>query len=608
MTLKKLFLPLLLLLCLPVLAQNDTVVQLQEITISDSQLRDYSGTQSVTRLNDSVIGKNSPSLTALLNYSSVIYFKENGPGMVSSPSFRGTNAQQTAVLWNGININSQLTGQTDFNTLNARDFSSISIRGGGGSVVYGSSAIGGSIHLNNELAFGNKLENEGRVDYGSFNTFGAHYNLIAATERFSVNAGISRNSSDNDYQYPGTNIRNENGQYYNSSLNVAFAYKLNPKNILKLYSHAFDAERHFSRTLAAPSKSKYEDTNYRNLVEWTALYNRFTSKLKAAYLHESYKYFNDYTADAHDFGKVKTYIARYDAAYEASETVLINSIIDYTQNDGEGSNIEGVTRKTVSGSLLLRHTPGQKFGYELGIRKEITNVYDSPILFSAGAKYAVSAAYAIKFNASRNFRVPTFNDLYWQGSGNPHLKPETSYQAEIGNELRFKNVSVTITGYYIKLRDMLRWVPAGSEWVPENVGRVNTHGLEALLNWNKQSGGSKFEFNGTYAYTVSREEGRTEQLIYVPFHKATASLAYSYKNISVYYRHLFNGEVFFTSDNKSKIDAYNVSNIGAEYHFRLLGGLDIGLQVLNLWDEEYQNVAMRPLPGRNYTMYLNLKF
>ena len=34
--------------------------------------------------------------------------------------------------------------------------------------------------------------------------------------------------------------------------------------------------------------------------------------------------------------------------------------------------------------------------------------------------------------------MPTFNDLYWEGSGNPDLKPESSYQAEIGNEFIYK--------------------------------------------------------------------------------------------------------------------------------------------------------------------------
>src|SRR6218665_2966863 len=153
MTLKKQFLLMSFFLCQFLCAQNDSIIKLSEVSISDVQLKKFSNSQSVLQLNDSIIRKNAVSLTGLLNYNSVVYFKENGLGMVSSPSFRGTTAQQTAVIWNGININSQLNGQTDFNLLNTRDFSSISIKAGGGSVIYGSSAIGGSVHLNNEPDF-----------------------------------------------------------------------------------------------------------------------------------------------------------------------------------------------------------------------------------------------------------------------------------------------------------------------------------------------------------------------------------------------------------------------------------------------------------------------
>jgi iron complex outermembrane receptor protein len=74
------------------------------------------------------MARSGASLTALLLANTAVYFKENGPGMVSSPSFRGTSAQQTAVIWNGLNINSQLNGQTDFSTVNARDFNQVSVR------------------------------------------------------------------------------------------------------------------------------------------------------------------------------------------------------------------------------------------------------------------------------------------------------------------------------------------------------------------------------------------------------------------------------------------------------------------------------------------------
>ncbi|MBU7569152.1 MAG: Plug domain-containing protein [Flavobacterium sp.] len=153
MIFRKLYLFLFFCICQSALAQYDSIHNLKVVEISDLQLKDYSDSQSVLKLTDSIINKNQSSLTSLLNYNSVIYFKENGLGMVSSPSFRGTTAQQTAVVWNGININSQLNGQTDFNTITTRDFNSIAVRAGGGSSIYGSSAIGGRIHLNKTINF-----------------------------------------------------------------------------------------------------------------------------------------------------------------------------------------------------------------------------------------------------------------------------------------------------------------------------------------------------------------------------------------------------------------------------------------------------------------------
>ena len=607
MTFKKQFL-LLLLLCGLAHAQQDTIA-LKEVLIADTQLRDFSATQSVIQLPDSVISRSAPSLTSLLLYNSTIYFKENGPGMVSSPSFRGTTAQQTAVVWNGININSQLNGQTDFNTLNARDFQEVSVRAGGGSVAYGSRAIGGSIHLDDKLVFGNHFTNTIRTDYGSYNTFGANYKLAAGTARFSANASISHNSSDNDFRFPGYNIYNDNGQYKNTSLNTAFGYKLSDKNILRFYSYLFDGERHFSRTLAAPSRSMYQDVNTRNLVEWTGLYGNFNSRLKAAYLDEKYKYFENFATNNFTTGRVRSYIARYDATYDFSANIKLNAIADFTQNNGEGSDLDKHKRNTGSGALLLKHQVTNIFGYEAGLRKESGNAYSSPILFSAGAKVTVSSFYTVKANASRNFRAPTFNDLYWQGSGNPDLKPESSYQAELGNVFTHNNATLSLTGYYIQLTDMLRWIPGTDGiWRPENVDKAKTYGGEALLNWDKKTAIGTFSFSGTYAYTISQREGSTAQMMYVPKHKATASVAYSHKKISAYYRHLLTGLVYTTTDMSAELDAYNVSGIGAQYTFGLLNGLSLGGQANNLYGEAYQNVAVRPMPGGNYNVYLNLKF
>jgi len=620
MTLRKRFAFCLLLLCQIILAQNDSITKLKEVVVSDANLKKYSTSQSVQVLNDSVIYKNQPSLTALLNYNTVIYFKENGLGMTSSPSFRGTSAAQTAIIWNGININSQFLGQADFNTIGTRDFNSITVKAGGGSVLYGSSAIGGSIHLNNDLSFQNDFSNQLFFSLGSYNTLSANYRAIVSSDKYSFQVSISRNSSDNDFKYPGnSNQRNINGEYYNTSMNTTFGYKLDSKNTFKLYSQFYDSERHFSLTSPFATKTKYDDFNTRNLLEWESIFNRFTSKLKVAHIGESYKYFSNINSELFTYGKVETSIIKYDLAFDVNDKIKLNSIVDYTHNKGYGSSIDNVKREIGSASLLLSHVLNDKWDYNASIRQEITDNYGNPFLFSFGTRYEFTDFYRVKLNASKNFRMPTYNDLFWEGSGNMNLKPETSYQAEIGNEFFTKNFSLAITAYYNSIKDLLRWVPGeggGDVWSPENTDKVRVYGAEILLEWKRKIGNHNFTLNGTYAYTVSESEQLIEdklvykQLIYVPYHKLTGSVSYNWKKISSYFQYLYNGEVYTTPFNNpaSKVKNYNIGNVGADYDFGKKNSYKIGFQVLNLWNENYQPVINRQMPGRNYTIYINLNF
>ena len=295
--------------------------------------------------------------------------------------------------------------------------------------------------------------------------------------------------------------------------------------------------------------------------------------------------------------------------YKVNSKLELNSVVDFTQTKGFGSDIGENKRQIGSGILLLKHKPFEKFLYEVTVRKEITSNYKSPILFSIGTNYSAFSFYNLKINASRNYRIPTFNDLYYQGSGNLNLKPESSYQAEIGHEFKFKNTTFSLTNYYIKIQDLLRWSPSsGGNWTPNNVAKVTTYGAEILVNYNKKIGKNQFDFTSTYAYTISEDEQKKKQLIYVPYHKFTAALAYSFDKLSAHYQYLYNGEVFTSSDNFYILDDYLVSNVGIDYQFGKKKFLQLGFDVLNVFNENYQSVSTRPMPGRNYTINLTFNF
>lgn len=617
MTLKKRFTFCFLLLCQIILAQNDTITKLKEVVVSDTNLKKFSNTQSVSKLNDSIISKNEALLTDLLNFNSTLYFKEYGRGMLSTVSFRGTTSSQTAVIWNGININSQMNGSTDFNTISGSDYNSVSIKAGGGSVIYGSGAVGGTVHLNNDMTFYDRFENNLKLDYGSFNTIGINYKTNISNEKWSAQIGFSKNSSTNDYKYlnrytwKGEQRWNQNGQYDIITLNANLGYKFDAKNSLKFYSQTSNTDRNTSLVTETDTKSKYVNGFNRNLLDYNGNFGKFITNFKTAYIFENYQYYADNTRKDYSYGKTESLITKLDLGYTLFKSTQLNGIIDYSRTKGFGSGFGNHTREISSAALLIKQDFSSDWKNEFGIRKEFTNNYKSPVLFSIGSSYQFSPLYNLKLNISRNFRIPTFNDLYWEEGGNPDLKPESSYQAEIGNVFTFKTISLTQTFYYMKIKDLLQWVPGKNGiWSPKNQDKVNSYGAETLLSWKKRFDKNYLAVNMTYAYTVSEDEETKNQLFFVPYNKVTGSVSYSRNKISAYYQFLYNGFVYTRADNNPDeiINDYMISNLGIDYDFKFLDSFKLGFQILNVFNEEYESLEDRPMPGRNFNMYLTLKF
>ena len=589
-------------------AQTQPVQQLDEVTIVDTKLKTYSAGVKIERLKDSVINTNAVSLTGLLAFNSNLYFKENGLGMISSPSFRGTNASQTAVIWNGININSQLTGQTDFNTINTSNYNTVAVRSGGGSVQYGSGAIGGSIHLNNNLRFNTHFENSVRLSYGSFNSKMTNFKSTYGNSKFSFDLGVAYVDSENDYKYLGTSKFNENGAYTNTSININLGYFISEKNIIKLYHQNYDGTRHFSGTLVSPSKSKYKNNDYRTMLQWSYISNRFSSKVKMAHLQERFKYFENKANTFYSFGKVDTWLLNHNLNIRLSEKLQFKTILEFDKFNTDGSSFGAPKRTSFSATALINHKPTKAIEYNVNLRKDFTSDFTNPYLFSVDAAYAISKTYAIQFNGSKNFRIPTFNDLYWQPGGNLNLKPELSYQIDFGQRFRLKKINFKINTYYIKTTDLIQWKPNNSGlWQPINVANAQSYGAEFEGQLKLKMNQHHFNFSSHYSYTVSEDLELKKQFTYVPFHKGNLALAYSFKTFSAFYQHLFNDEVFIIGNT---LDGFNVGNLGFGYRLSTKRKIkcDINFRINNLYNKNYQNIALRPMPNRNYQILTTLKF
>lgn len=581
------------------------------VYIFDSQLKNSKKFHKIENLDEADLLKNSTNLSEVLRFQSPVYIKENGRGMVSSPSFRGTSAQQTAFIWNGININSIFLGQGDINNLNLLGYDQLEIKSGGGSVIYGSGAIGGTVHLNNELSFKKGFKTSFFAEGGSYNTFNSFLKSSYSNDHLSVKVSGNFVKSDNDYEVPEKKYLNLNGEYNNRTFNIGVAYKIDPKNTISWQTQIYDGVQHYPVYSEDFTKTKYFSDTFRSLVSWDFKAKKLQNSFKLAYLEDEFQYFDHIENPKSSGGTANIYLAKNDFNYIFNDKIAFNIIGEYQLNTAEGfqSGIKSVTRNAGSFAGLLRWNPSERLYFEAGIKKDLVEKITTPVLFSFSGKMKVNSWWNSVLNLSKNFRYPSFNDLYWQPGGNLNLKSETSHQAELGNNFKYGAFKLNVTPFYIQIKDMIRWLPnTKGIWSPTNTNKVESYGVESQFDFEKSFGKNKTRFSLGYVFNHSKNRETHRFLAYVPQHKIYGNASYRYDFLEIFVQGMFNGLIYTSDEEKQKdaLKSYFVSNSGV--NITLFKHYQIGFKVNNIFDEIYETTAFYPLPKRNYSANLLINF
>ncbi|MCT2561521.1 TonB-dependent receptor plug domain-containing protein [Chryseobacterium herbae] len=581
------------------------------IYIFDSQMSKVKLFHHVNSITPQDAEKNSSNLSELLRFQSPVFIKENGRGGVSSPSFRGTTAQQTALVWNGININSNFLGQADINNTALFGYDQIGIKPGGGSVIYGSGAIGGSIHLNNELDFNKGFHANLFSEVASFDTSNNFVKGSYSNEKFSFKASGNYSVSKNDYKVSDLRYTNLNGNYYNTTFNVGISYKVAPNQKISWQSQFYDSSQHFPIYEETETKTKYRTQSTRSLISWDINTLKLSNSLKAAYTEENFEYYGNIKAQKSSGGTGKNYIFKDDFNYFIVPKLNVNVIAEFQVNKGEGylSGIGNVSRNVGSFSGLLRYFATKDLRFEGGIKKDFVEDINSPLLFSLSGKWKATDWYNASFNVSKNFRYPSFNDIYYEPGGNRDLKPETSIQVDLTQEFSVGGFKLRVTPYYMDVVDLIVWMPAtASYWKAFNINKAEFYGLESQLNFDKKWGNHALNLGAGYYYSKSINKETQKQQPYVPMHRGNAHIDYGYRFLRIFAQGLVNGLTYTTSDEKrtEAIDPYFVLNTGISA--TVLKKYTLGFKVNNVTNTYYRTVSFYPLPKRNYSVYASINF
>lgn len=233
-----------------------------------------------------------------------------------------------------------------------------------------------------------------------------------------------------------------------------------------------------------------------------------------------------------------------------------------------------------------------------------------------------------KASIARNYRYPSMNDLYFKPGGNPELRPEKGFTYDAGLEWNISNKSWKLKGAFSAfdsyIKDWILWTPnTKGYWQPSNVKEVHNYGVETMLEAGiRIRKHTKATLTANYAFTPSINQGEQangndashgKQLCYVPKHSANLTARVQWKTWTLQYKWIHYGERFTTTSNEvnyitGRLKPYFMSDMAIEksFHWRFLDA-SVKCVVNNLLDTDYVTVLSRPMAGRNFELFIQLR-
>lgn len=607
---------------------KDTSVHvLEEVIVPSNRLKNFTTGSKIEELNSVIISQNNNNTLAdLLGSQTQVFVKSYSIAGLSSPSFRGTNASQTAILWNGFNLGSPMNGGQDVVLLPVNFANTIKLQFGGAGALWGSGAVGGTIHLNNTPEFNKGISVNSSSSIGSFGDKQQNIEAGYSNKRFISVTKLFYHEAKNNFSFKNntgivkTTQKLNNAEINQKGIMQELYFKLNTSQNLSFRFWYQKNNRNIPASISvSDNKANQRDDAVRTTIEWQRIKTRISYFARTAYFDEKLNY-TDPAILLISNSQSKAFIAESEAKINLTELQAINIGINNTYNTALTENYvyhPTQNRTSLFGSYNIRNTEST-LKATASARQEFIFNGKSPFTASLGFQGILAKKMRVRANASKTYRIPTFNDLYWAQGGNPNLLPEEGYSEEIGLGYISSNnkraIEYEITAFNSNINNWIMWIPGNSGlWSPQNVQKVWSRGIENDLKFYYTIGKLKFGASGHYQYILTTNEQTAEgqsaslhkQLIYTPINKGLATLSIQYRNFRIAGTYNYVGYRFKNSDNSKKaqdiMDAYHTFNIDLSKAFKVSSMLfKAYFQVNNITDESYQTVPNYATPGRNY--------
>ncbi len=627
--------------------------RLNEVTVKAARMIARASMPTQILSNKEFSQLNAANVTDVAKHFAGVTVKDyGGIGGLKTVSLRGLGAQHTGVSYDGVMLSDIQSGQIDLGRFSLDNISEISLSNGQPNDLLQSARMfssAGVLCLNSKLPEydgKNQIHGTASIKTGSFGlvnpmffanrTFGKKLSTNISIDGVLANGEYKFLQNYNQCSSNGIteSLTRKNSDIQSIKTEFNANYKIQAKENISLKINYFESERGLPGPVIFYNIYSNERLWDKNLFTQIQYKNHISTKFQFqgnAKYNYAYNLYRDVQEEK--YAQNETYLSST-ILFKPNKNFCSALALDWWHNNlfkhstNQFAQFNYPTRNTtlanistkyvtdrwnITGSLLYTMT---REHVRTGIASDDRNKF-SP---SASISYKIWNDKEIRIRAfyKNIFRIPTFNDLYYQDFGNTGLKPENTHQYNVGlifaenNLSPFSELEVSTDFYYNNIEDKLIAIPKDLfHWTMTNQGKVDILGCDVTLK-------SKITFcknnhlmiKGNY--TFQQAEDATpgsatfgKQIIYSPRHSGAGSVSYQRGTSEIGYNMVCVSQRLSNNYPFNKLKGYMENSVFASKTIRKL---KLTAEAINIFNTTYEVIQYYPMPGRNFRFTTSYTF
>mgnify|MGYP000002529558 CR=1 FL=1 len=583
--------------------------QLDSVSVSTLALR--ISPEYTSALLFAQISKSNPSqnMGQMLQRNAGIYIRSNGSSGLNTLSYKGLGSMQSPLVINGANMQSSMNGIMDLSLIDAIHFDQVSI-GDSDYDQNGAQNMGSALALKTNSSLP-QLKVTAEVSSQQDKILSALYANHTKQWEYRVSALAAESPNRVNLDHYGIDSFQANTDYKKISLMQSVSLHLNQKGSWENTIYLQASDRAMPPRIGEVNFSRQEDLN---LMMTNGFSQNLAKKWEVIVHNQLWKEQINY----HDDKRKESYL---------SDVININTTASGIKKWGDKTVLKlvlGNENAYYTSAVITNNAQWNRLRLASVFSKQLKKISLSAhqqvlnnaqkIYYTGGlsGKFKASEARQIGFSLNKVVRLPTLNELFWYqpgyALGNPDLKPEKGYKADL--ELRFNPyaLSIKLNPFLGVFQNWINW-SGYPEIKPENIQSVISRGFVLNVTYRKVIHRSTFALmsnvnwtKATYYFNNKTDARHGMQILFTPQLTSNLMLSFQRSNFGLHINEQFVSATFYTSDNSASLDPYFLTEAGGYYQLRQWR---IGLLTSNMLNTSYYTQPRTPLPGRTLKININ---